>query len=72
MTLHRVYTICPSLLENIEAQLAEALCDRDPGVVSASLHLFYNLVKVSSEVGCRLKIFGIVRVCLSYLNKYKM
>ena len=46
MTLQRVYTIKPSLLQDIGTHLSNAMSDPHPCVVASSLHLFHDLIKV--------------------------
>ena len=47
MTLHRFWSIAPSHMSNMQDTFRQILCDRDPGVMAASLHIFYDLVNVS-------------------------
>lgn len=47
MTLHRFLCIAPAQLSNMQDTFRQILCDRDPGVMAASLHIFHDLVRVS-------------------------
>ncbi|XP_001641922.2 AP-4 complex subunit epsilon-1 isoform X2 [Nematostella vectensis] len=44
MALHRLHQKCPSMVSNIEEHALKALHDRDFGVFSSSLHIFYDLI----------------------------
>lgn len=46
MALHSFYTKNPSAVPDIRECAKKAICDKDPGVMSASLHVFHELIKV--------------------------
>ncbi|XP_022795045.1 AP-4 complex subunit epsilon-like [Stylophora pistillata] len=45
MALQSLYRKNPSAIPNVKELAMKATCDKDPGVVSSSLHVFYELVK---------------------------
>ena len=46
MALQNLHRKNPSAIPNVKELVMKAICDKDPGVVSSSLHVFYELVKV--------------------------
>ena len=46
MALQNLHRKNPSAIPNVKELAMKAICDKDPGVVSSSLHVFYELVKV--------------------------
>ena len=46
MALYSLYTKNPSAVPDVKERAAKAMCDNDPGVMSASLHIFHELIKV--------------------------
>ena len=46
MALHSLYMKNPSAVPDLRKHARKAISDKDPGVMSASLHLFYELIKV--------------------------
>ena len=48
MALHSLYMNNPSAIPNVRELAKKGVCDNDPGVVSSSLHIFYELIKVWS------------------------
>ncbi|KAL5019552.1 hypothetical protein ScPMuIL_002444 [Solemya velum] len=49
MCLHKFLLKAPSLMHNMEGKLHKSLCDKDPGVMSVSVHLYYQLIKENPE-----------------------
>lgn len=47
MALQNLHRKNPSAIPNVKELAMKAICDKDPGVVSSSLHVFYELVKVN-------------------------
>ena len=47
MALHRFYQKSPASFPDIGSFVKKALCDKDYGVMGASLHLLYDLAVVS-------------------------
>ena len=45
MLLHRFNGLSPESVSHLGAAFRRALCDRDPSVMGASLHLFHDLAK---------------------------
>jgi AP-4 complex subunit epsilon-1 len=48
MLLHRFYVLQNDSVSHMGAQFRRSLCDKDPAVMGASLHLFYELSKVDT------------------------
>ena len=48
MALHSLYMKNPSAIPHVRELAKKSVSDNDPGVVSASLHIFYELIKVCS------------------------
>lgn len=46
MALHGFYSKNPSAIPDVMDHAKKAFCDKDPGVMSASLHVFHELIKV--------------------------
>lgn len=46
MALQSFYMKNPSAIPDVRELAKKAVCDNDPGVVSSSLHVFYELIKV--------------------------
>lgn len=46
MALHSLYTKNPSAIPDVKERAKQAMCDKDIGVMSASLHVFHELIKV--------------------------
>ena len=44
MTLHRFYMLNPTSTTDVADKAKRMLCDKDPSVMSASLHLLYDLM----------------------------
>ncbi|XP_035669970.1 AP-4 complex subunit epsilon-1-like isoform X1 [Branchiostoma floridae] len=49
MALHRFYLKAPNMVQHIHEKFRKVLCDRDPGVMGASLNIFYDLIKEDVE-----------------------
>ncbi|XP_078386348.1 AP-4 complex subunit epsilon-1 isoform X1 [Cetorhinus maximus] len=45
LTLYKFYLIAPNQVQHIHDKFRKALCDRDPGVMAASLHIYLLLIK---------------------------
>lgn len=48
MALHSLYMKNPSAIPDVGELAKKGVGDNDPGVVSSSLHVFYELIKVCS------------------------
>lgn len=46
LCMHSFHCKAPDLLRHAQHHFKSALCDKDPGVMWASLHVFYDLVQV--------------------------
>lgn len=44
--LHKFYLIAPNQVQHIHSKFRKALCDKDPGVMAASLHIYLQMIKV--------------------------
>ncbi|XP_065178615.1 AP-4 complex subunit epsilon-1-like [Sycon ciliatum] len=49
MTLHRIWCMAPTQLSDIQDICRQVLCDRDPGVMAACLHIFHDLICEAPE-----------------------
>ncbi|XP_037539503.1 AP-4 complex subunit epsilon-1 [Nematolebias whitei] len=49
LALYKFYLIAPNQVQHIHNKFRKALCDKDPGVMSASLHIFLQLIQENSE-----------------------
>lgn len=47
LALYKFYLMAPNQVQHIHNKFRKALCDKDPGVMSASLHIFLQLIQVS-------------------------
>ncbi|XP_078097478.1 AP-4 complex subunit epsilon-1 [Mustelus asterias] len=45
LALYKFYLIAPNQVQHIHDKFRKALCDRDPGVMAASLHIYLLLIK---------------------------
>lgn len=46
LALYKFYLIAPNQVQHIHDKFKKALCDKDPGVMAASLHIYLLLIKV--------------------------
>ncbi|KAJ3597018.1 hypothetical protein NHX12_003418 [Muraenolepis orangiensis] len=49
LALYKFYLIAPNQVQHIHSKFRKALCDKDPGVMSASLHIYFEMVKEKPE-----------------------
>uniref|UniRef100_A0A8C9SXZ6 AP-4 complex subunit epsilon n=1 Tax=Scleropages formosus TaxID=113540 RepID=A0A8C9SXZ6_SCLFO len=49
LALYKFYLIAPNQVQHIHDKFRKALCDKDPGVMTASLHIYLKLIKESPE-----------------------
>ncbi|XP_029992405.1 AP-4 complex subunit epsilon-1 [Sphaeramia orbicularis] len=49
LALYKFYLIAPNQVQHIHNKFRKALCDKDPGVMTASLHIYLQLIKENSE-----------------------
>uniref|UniRef100_A0A3B5MSB8 Adaptor related protein complex 4 subunit epsilon 1 n=1 Tax=Xiphophorus couchianus TaxID=32473 RepID=A0A3B5MSB8_9TELE len=49
LALYKFYLIAPNQVQHIHNKFRKALCDKDPGVMSASLHIYLQLIQVNPE-----------------------
>ncbi|XP_070546888.1 AP-4 complex subunit epsilon-1-like [Ptychodera flava] len=45
MTLQQFHKKAPNVVQHIHGKFQKALCDKDPGVMSAALYIFHDLIK---------------------------
>lgn len=60
MVLHRFHQIQPASVADLGGKFRQALCDRDPSVMGASLHVLHDLARVSCvclSIGFGLRFF---------------
>lgn len=46
LALYKFYLIAPNQVQHIHNKFRKALCDKDPGVMTASLHIYLNMIQV--------------------------
>ena len=51
MLLQRFLTLQPDSVTHLTSEFRSALCDNDPSVMGASLHIFYDLIKADPRCG---------------------
>ncbi|XP_061577695.1 AP-4 complex subunit epsilon-1 [Cololabis saira] len=49
LALHKFYMIAPNQVQHIHNKFRKALCDKDPGVMSASLHIYLQLIQENPD-----------------------
>ncbi|XP_059917333.1 AP-4 complex subunit epsilon-1 [Gadus macrocephalus] len=49
LALYKFYLIAPNQVQHIHSKFRKALCDKDPGVMSASLHIYLEMVTEKPE-----------------------
>ncbi|XP_075998280.1 AP-4 complex subunit epsilon-1 [Genypterus blacodes] len=49
LALYKFYLIAPNQVQHIHNKFRKALCDKDPGVMSASLHIYLQMIKENPE-----------------------
>ncbi|XP_067827542.1 AP-4 complex subunit epsilon-1 [Heptranchias perlo] len=49
LALYKFYLIAPNQVQHIHDKFRKALCDRDPGVMAASLHIYLLLIKENPD-----------------------
>ncbi|CAL8356827.1 unnamed protein product [Lota lota] len=49
LALYKFYLIAPNQVQHIHNKFRKALCDKDPGVMSASLHIYLEMVMEKPE-----------------------
>uniref|UniRef100_A0A8B9GRV1 AP-4 complex subunit epsilon n=1 Tax=Astyanax mexicanus TaxID=7994 RepID=A0A8B9GRV1_ASTMX len=47
LALYKFYLIAPNQVQHIHGKFRKALCDKDPGVMTSSLHIYQQLIKES-------------------------
>lgn len=47
--LYKFYLIAPNQVQHIHDKFRKALCDRDVGVMAASLHIYLEMIKVGKS-----------------------
>uniref|UniRef100_W5N705 AP-4 complex subunit epsilon n=1 Tax=Lepisosteus oculatus TaxID=7918 RepID=W5N705_LEPOC len=45
LALYKFYLIAPNQVQHIHDKFRKALCDKDPGVMTASLHIYLQMIK---------------------------
>ena len=51
MALHSFYMKNPSAIPDVVNHVTKAIRDKDPGVMAATLHIFFELIKVKRTAG---------------------
>lgn len=51
LALYKFYLIAPNQVQHIHNKFRKALCDKDPGVMTASLHIYLQMITVISFSG---------------------
>lgn len=51
LALYKFYLIAPTQVQHIPNKFRKALCDKDPGVMTASLHIYLQMIQVLSFSG---------------------
>ena len=64
LALHRFYTRAPSSISHMSEKLRQALIDPDPGVMAASLNLFYDMGQ--RDAGMLRGLFGMAQRFVSH------
>uniref|UniRef100_A0A3Q1I9T9 AP-4 complex subunit epsilon n=1 Tax=Anabas testudineus TaxID=64144 RepID=A0A3Q1I9T9_ANATE len=49
LALYKFYLIAPNQVQHIHNKFRQALCDRDPGVMTASLHIYLQMIQENPE-----------------------
>ncbi|XP_066198771.1 AP-4 complex subunit epsilon-1 isoform X1 [Saccopteryx leptura] len=49
LALYKFHLIAPNQVQHIHTKFRKALCDRDVGVMAASLHIYHRLIKENSS-----------------------
>lgn len=49
LALYKFYLIAPNQVQHIHSKFRKALCDKDPGVMFASLHIYFQMIKDNPE-----------------------
>ncbi|XP_041534887.1 AP-4 complex subunit epsilon-1 isoform X2 [Microtus oregoni] len=49
LALYKFYVIAPNQVQHIHTKFRKALCDRDVGVMAASLHIYLRMIKENSS-----------------------
>ncbi|XP_062318618.1 AP-4 complex subunit epsilon-1 [Osmerus eperlanus] len=49
LALYKFYLIAPNQVQHIHSKFRKALCDKDPGVMTASLHIYLLMIKESPD-----------------------
>uniref|UniRef100_A0A3B5BN79 AP-4 complex subunit epsilon n=1 Tax=Stegastes partitus TaxID=144197 RepID=A0A3B5BN79_9TELE len=49
LALYKFYLIAPNQVQHIHNKFRKALCDKDPGVMTASLHIYLQLIQENPE-----------------------
>uniref|UniRef100_G1PEJ5 AP-4 complex subunit epsilon n=4 Tax=Myotis lucifugus TaxID=59463 RepID=G1PEJ5_MYOLU len=50
LALYKFHLIAPNQVQHIHIKFQKALCDRDVGVMAASLHIYHRMIKENSSV----------------------
>uniref|UniRef100_A0A3B5K4D5 Adaptor related protein complex 4 subunit epsilon 1 n=1 Tax=Takifugu rubripes TaxID=31033 RepID=A0A3B5K4D5_TAKRU len=49
LALYKFYLIAPTQVQHIPNKFRKALCDKDPGVMTASLHIYLQMIQENPE-----------------------
>lgn len=64
--LYKFYLIAPNQVQHIHDKFRKALCDRDPGVMAASLHIYLQMIKVGKELETQLNLKAVYMYWVYY------
>ena len=72
MALHSLYMKNPSTIPDVRELAKKCVGDNDPGVVSSSLHIFYDLIKVCSLLKHYMQVYNVPAVMYSRLKSFSL
>lgn len=49
LALYKFYLIAPNQVQHIHSKFRKALCDKDPGVMTASLHIYLQMIQENPD-----------------------
>ncbi|XP_076588310.1 AP-4 complex subunit epsilon-1 isoform X2 [Chaetodon auriga] len=49
LALYKFYLIAPNQVQHIHNKFRKALCDKDPGVMTASLHIYFQMIQENPD-----------------------
>ncbi|MGH0119015.1 UNVERIFIED_CONTAM: hypothetical protein FKN15_003564 [Acipenser sinensis] len=69
LALYKFYLIAPNQVQHIHDKFRKALCDKDPDVMAASLHIYGQMIKVGSEIIRRKAVLALYKFYLIAPNQ---